>query len=281
MAKKMKIIFSVFLLFLLIVCTKDPTGFEPVDRCCESYPVGPLRVVDSKIKSETWYPLNNTRYELERAEYEYYSTGLLKRKTRFSPDGSWKTISEYYYDEALNLIEEIVNDGNVYPDTIYYRYDDAGLLTQEETVRYGAGMVLRDTVFYEYDLEGSLSEWYKRNPNNEYSTIYSEKYEYANGLLNKKYFYIDDDLIRTFEYSYYNNIKIEELIYYYDCLERRILYCYDDRLLKLERGYFADETVICDQIIYDYNDTYELVVKKVFVPAYSSYVNHEIHYEYY
>ena len=267
------------MLYMLFSCTKNPTELKNTNFSGESYPVGPLRICNSKIIVETWYRLN-TNDILERTKYDYYDNGLLKSKTRSSPDNTFKTVNEYFYNDASKLIKEIVTN-ETYSDTIYFIYNANNMLIQKETVHYTSNFILRDTVFYKYDLDGNLSEWYRKDPYSQYSDTYTEKYEYSNDLLINKYTYINDNLLRTYEYKYYNNIKTEELIYVSSgLLEHRSIYYYHNRLLKHVKGYFTDETECSDQIIYEYNDRYELIVKKVYVPSFSSYLNHEIHYEY-
>jgi hypothetical protein len=269
-----------FLIFILFACSKNPTGLQNTNFNGESYPVGPLRIINSKIISETWYQLN-TNDILERTEYEYFNSGLLKSKTRSLPDIISNTVNEYFYNNESKLIQEIVSCEGLYSDTIYFTYNSANMLTQKETVHSTPNFILRDTVFYNYDLEGNLSEWYRKDPYSQYSDIYTEKYEYSNNLLINKYSYMNDNLLRSYEYKYYNNIKTKELVYVNSgLLEHRAIYYYQDRLLKHVKGYISDEPECSDQIIYEYNDRYELIVKNVFVPIYSSYTNHEIHYEY-
>ncbi len=131
-------------------------------------------------------------------------------------------------------------------------------------------------------MEGNLSEWYRRDPYDNYATITAEKNEYSNGLLNNTYTYINNNLLRRYEYHYFNRIKTKLFVYVSSgLLEHRTIYYYQDRLLKKEKGFYGNSEECTDQVIYEYNSKYELMIKKVYEPPYSSYVNHEINYEYY
>jgi len=280
---KFKIILLVFtfVFCLLSTCTRKPTEPEISDFEGESRPVGPLRTVNSKIKTETIYRLN-TNEILEKTNYEYYNEGLLKTKTRSLADLAIYTTTNYYYDNLSNLIKEIIFEGSLYADTVLYRYDSSNKLIQKETIHSTPNFVLRDTVFYKYDIKGNLIETTRKDPYEEYAKIYMEKYEYSNGLLMKTYFYYGGDLIKSIEHKYFNEIMTEKLVYTpAGLLEHRYVYYYHDGLLKNVKGYFANEKDVSDQKIYEYNNQYELIIQKVYVPMYSSYVNHEIHYEYY
>jgi len=247
----------------------------------DSRPVGPLRVSNSKVKTEITYRLN-TNNILEKTNYEYYDHGLLKMKTRTYPDLTIQTTTNYYYDNLFNLIKEIVLEGNLYTDTILYRYDSSNMIVQKETIHATPNFVLRDTVFYKYDIEGNLIELTRKNPYEGYAKTSREKNEYSNGLLMKTYFYYDGNLTKSVEYKYYNEILTDKLVYTHaGLLEHRYVYYYHDRLLKIVKGYFAYDIGISDQKIYEYNSRYELVIQKVYVPVYSSYSNYEIHYQYY
>jgi hypothetical protein len=192
---KFKIILLVFtfVFCLLSTCTRKPTEPEILNFEGESRPVGPLRVVNSKIKTETRYRLN-TNEILEKSNYEYYNDGLLKTKTRSFSDLAIYTTTNYYYDNLSNLIKEIILEGSLYADTILYRYDSPNKLIQKETIHSTPNFVLRDTVFYKYDIEGNLIESTRKDPYNGYAKIHREKYEYSNGLLMKTFRYYDGDL---------------------------------------------------------------------------------------
>lgn len=272
--------FCISCLFIFISCNeKNLIGLDYEESSGESYPTGPLRIINSKIKTERTYRLDSKEL-LEEKKYEYYNNGVLKNKIR-SVNGN-NTVNDYYYDNNSNLIKEIVTEGMLYKDTIYYRYSLSKKLIQKETIHTSPYFVLCDTVFFQYDLEGNLSEWYRRDPYNNYENITAEKNEYSNGLLCKTSVYIDNILLRRYEYNYFNNIKTKLFIYVSSgLLEHGTIYYYQDRLLKKEKGFWGNSEGCTDQVIYEYNSNYELTVKKVYEPPYSSYVDHEIHYEYY
>ncbi len=181
-----------FVLFFVICftlsCSKDLTNQIESDFSGESRPAGPLRVSNSKVKSETYYPLDSNNI-LERTNYEYYGNGLLKTKTKASSDLEIYSTTHYYYDSLSNLIKEVVFDGNTFTDTIEYRYDSLNRLVQKETLHSTPNFTLRDTVFYKYDIEGNLVESIRRDPHKEYAKSYRDKFEYLNGLLMKAEYY--------------------------------------------------------------------------------------------
>lgn len=274
-------IFSFVCCLLITTSCSDKISTEAGDeeQNGESYPIGPLRIVNSKLKSEKWHMLN-TNMLLRETNYEYNNKGLLKTKTR--TESGYKTTTEYFYDNDSTLLKVIETYEMIYVDTIHYRYNANNKLIRKETAHMTQNFVLYDTTFYKYDLEGNLAEWYRRNPYDDYKTITREKNEYSNGLLIKTYSYINDELNRTFEYQYYNNIKTKYLVYMnLGLLEYKAIYYYDDGLLRKEKGFWGNTNESTDQVIYNYNCKYELILKTVYVPLISSYVNHEIHYEYY
>jgi hypothetical protein len=274
-------IFS-FTIYSIISCSSKPTEPINLEYEGESRPVGPLRVITSKVKSETIFRLNTNRI-LEKTNYEYYySNGLLRSKTRLISDLTMQTNTKYYYDNLPNLVKEIVLEGELYSDTILYRFDASHKLVQKETSHTTPNFVLRDTVFYKYDLDGNLIESTKKDPYEEYTKIHREKNEYWNGLLMKTYLYDGDNLIKALEYKYFNEILTERLVYTPDgMLENRYIYYYHDGILRNVKGYFANEQEVSEQKIYMYNHRYELIIQKVYLPSYNSYVDHEIHYRYY
>lgn len=279
----MKKYYSLLLIInLLLSCSEKPTEPEYLDFEGESYPIGPLRVVDSKIKTEIVYRMNTSEL-LESTEYQYYPDGLLRTKKRTNPDLTIYTITHYYYDHSANLIKEIVLDGNVSSDTIFYRYNSLNQLIQKETIHSSSYFVLRDTVFYQYDQEGNLIAWKRKDPYSQYATVRSEKYQYTNGLLTKVCSYENENLLWTYEYQYYNRIKTRELTYSGSgILSGSSIYYYHDGLLKMVKSneiYSLSNKRVGR--IYFYNNQYELIIQKVYVPGYSSYVDHEIHYKYY
>ncbi len=90
------------------------------------------------------------------------------------------------------------------------------------------------------------------------------------------------DLINSIVYKYFNEIMTEKFVYTAaGLLEHRYVYYYNDGLLVNVKGYGANFSDVSDQIFYKYNKRYELVIEKVYVPRYSSHIDHEIHYKYY
>jgi len=80
---KCNIRYLVFFLSIFIIhsCSKKPTKPENYSFEGESRPTGPLRIVNSKIKTETRYFLDSNEI-LEKTDYEYYNSGLIKTKIR-------------------------------------------------------------------------------------------------------------------------------------------------------------------------------------------------------
>ncbi len=271
----------ILVIYLLFSCSNNVIEPESLKFDGESYPVGPLKIINSKIKTETGYQMNTSRI-IQRIEYEYYPNGLLKSKKLTYPGQTFDKIHHYYYDHAENLIIEIILEGSVSSDTIFSRYDPLNKLIQKETIRSSSSFAYRDTVFYQYDQEGKLIEWNKKDPYSQFKTIHREKYEYTAGLLSKVYFYENERVIHTFEYRYYNGILTKKLEYAGSgLLSHTLIYYYHDGLLRNVKGYYEGLTGKREEIVYQYNNQFELIIQKVYVPAYSSSVDHEIHYEYY
>ncbi|MBN1895306.1 hypothetical protein JW906_12465 [bacterium] len=262
-----------------LFCSRNST--EPCDpsRIEVSLPEGPLRVVHSKLKTETVTPLHSNQV-LEKTEYEYDGNGFLAGKTRILSDITVHDHTQYSYDDRANLIKEIIGTGDLWTDTIQYRYDLSDKLLQKITNHSTPDFVLRDTVFYRYDIEGNLTESFHRDPYQNYTKIDREVSEYSNGLLAKMTFFDGDEAIHVHEYRYFNEILTEQLYFTsHGRLAHRMVYYYRDGLLRKVKGFLGDD--ISDQKIFVYNDRYELIIQRVYVPPYSSFCDHEIHYEYY
>ncbi len=263
----MKKYFVLFLaLNLFISCSENPTQYS---------------IVNGDINIEIWNVLN-TNIILKKIDYEYYNNRQLKRKTISYPGNVNKTVFEYFYNDALMTSHETEICENIYADTIYFLYNSNNLLIQKQTAHSTQNFILRDTVFYNYSSSGMLIEWYKKDPYYQYSTTRRETYEYSNDLLFRKKSFLNEDLIRTYEYKYSNNLMAEELIYFGNnsLIEHRSKYYYHGDLLINVKGYFANETEWSDQIIYKYSDNKKLIKMTVYEPPFSSFSNHEIHYQY-
>jgi len=224
----------------------------------------------------------HSNHVLEKTEYEYDGNGLLTDKTGILSDITVHDETKYFYDDRANCIREITGVGDLWSDTIRYRYDLSNKLLQKETSHSTPHFVLRDTVFYRYDIEGNLVESFRRDPYQNYTKIDREENEYSNGLLVKTTSSYGDEVIHVHEYRYFNEILTEELHFTSNgMLANRTIYYYRDGLLRKVVGYWSNKPDISDQRIYFYNDRYELITRRVYVPPYSSFVDHEIHYEYY
>jgi hypothetical protein len=233
------------------MCKKNMTGIMHSDQ------EGPLRVDNSRIKCKIRYILN-TNYFLERTDYTYDNSGLLKTKKRSYGDNIIYTVINYFYDKENRLHKEIIKEGILYSDTIHNRYNSNNNLIEKIRIHCTSNFILKDTVFYKYDADGNLIEWTRKDPYDQYQSTHGEKNEYLDGLLVKKYSYINEDLQRTFYYVYQNGIVAQELVYYKsNKLEYRADYYYKNRLLVKILEYYFGSDISESHIIFEYNTKYQ------------------------
>ncbi len=230
----------------------------------------------SRLKKETWRSWDSSK-DLDAIRYEYYDNGLLKHVSKGISQYRWE--QDIFYNPDKSISKEIIYEGLYSIDTVNYNYNSRNLLILKETLHITSSFSYRNTIDYKYDDIDRLILTVEKAGNQ--STIYKSVYEYDADLLLTKRDYFDDLLIRTFEYEYDNRVKIKETIINNGHTEYIYIYNYENDLLSNIKGYFSDLPEIDSEEDFTYNSENQLVVKRVKVPIYSSYVDYVIYYEYY
>ncbi len=230
----------------------------------------------SRLKKETWCNWD-TNIVIEAIRYEYYDNGLLKHVSKGIDQYYWE--QELFYNSNKNMSKEIIYEGVYSVDTVNYKYNSQNLLILKETIHTTSYLSYRNTIEYKYNDSDRLIETIDKRGNQ--STIYKSLYEYNGDLLVKRFDYADDLLIRTFEYKYDNRIKVKETIIKNGNTEYTYIYNYENGLLINVEGYFSDLSNIDSEERFTYNSENQLIVKRVKVSMFSSYIDHVIYYEYY
>lgn len=229
-----------------------------------------------KLKSETWYHLHNN-LELKFIEYTYYDNDSIKTVTEKRDDYNYE--KKYFYNSADQIEKIIVYNYENSIDTIYHYYLQSNLLSMKITIHTTPNFCYNDTTKFKYNSNNNLIQTISQPGNQD--GIYKSQYEYNDDLLISKINYYNDELIRKYEYQYKDRLKIKETISSNGNIQHIYVYEYKKKLVTIINEYLSNLSNLISTIEFKYNKNNYLNYKKVKVPPYSSFVDHEIYYNYY
>jgi len=181
---------------------------------------------------------NVGKHYVDRFRYKYDENGNMVKKTEYDHNGDILDEYEYRYDVSGNMVYDGFGG-------MTYEYDEKGVVVKSTS---GSG----DLIEYEYNKSGLLAEEI-RYRNGNIHCRFKYKYDKYENLLNKKYYYSDNDEISTdtkYKYDKYGNL-IEQAEYI-----SKTEYNYKNNYLYDEKGNILQELsgdIVTRECSYDEN----------------------------
>ena len=184
--------------------------------------------------------------------------------TEYKEDGSVNVLKQYEYDEAGNLLKEvIITDEETLVNQYAYTYDDAGNMMEsvsfydEETPKY------RNT----YDEKGNLIEIIEYDENGE--TVCTEQCSYDDKGNMLTYAVVSEEYNYHTEFTYDNDDEVIRYLYVDDISgdENSVIYNItkeDNVVAKESIEYFNGEEINYQKLVSEYDENGKLVHAELF-----------------